>query len=152
MTTIERLRALLAERDALREALKDVEAEHCADTHPEYAGWYGEEGERPDLACQTCGTFDEYAVHWPCDTAKIARAALEGGSRMTDPRWTLMSDLGWETAEREEFEAEIARQRRIEEAARELMDQLDREQLAWMDHPKLDKAHETLRAALEVTA
>jgi len=61
---------------ALRAALTVIEAEHSAGDHPEWAGWYGEPGERPDLACRTCGTFGEYAVHWPCDTAKIAHAAL----------------------------------------------------------------------------
>jgi len=60
-----------------RAALTVIEAEHSAGDHPEWAGWYGEPGERPDLACRTCGTFGEYAVHWPCDTAKIAHAALD---------------------------------------------------------------------------
>jgi len=60
----------------LRAALEAIEDEHRADEHPEWAGWYDEPGECPDLACRTCGTAYEYAVHWPCDTAKIARAAL----------------------------------------------------------------------------
>jgi len=70
---------------ALRAALAAIEIEHRADDHPEWAGWYGEEGERPDLACRTCGTFDEYAVHWPCDTAKIAHAALAASGESDEP-------------------------------------------------------------------
>jgi hypothetical protein len=74
--------AIEAEAQApLRKALRGLVEAHRPgdfdeDGHP---GWWGNFRDQPQdqQACLICGTYDEYAVPWPCWTARAARRALD---------------------------------------------------------------------------